>query len=202
MSGPTIGTTGGIDLDEWAKAHTPPAAPEDRPMLPGSVRGSRLICLTTRVLPALPPIVWLSLMLAGRVASPLGFFLGRPSGCLVRDMLDPGKGLVWLLLTLLAVALLSDGPPRLLRRLGWMPDEPKTPKASLESIAERHYGVTDLKIDWFGVASDGPFDGLFSASWRMGRHAVHGVLRVQDRRIWLYGPDGTEQERTRPWAGR
>ena len=90
-----------------------------------------------------------------------------------------------------------DMLPALLRRLGWMMDKPKTASASLTSMVESHYGVSNLEVDWFGAAAGGvpPFDGLYSCRYDTGRRRNNGVLRVRNHRVWLYGPDGCEEER-------
>lgn len=95
------------------------------------------------------------------------------------------------------VAVLHDSLPALLRRLGWMMDKPKTASASLTSMVEDHYGVSNLEVDWFGTAAGGvpPFDGLYSCCYDTGRRKNNGVLRVRNHRVWLYGPDGCEEER-------
>ena len=58
-------------------------------------------------------------------------------------------------------------------------------------------GVSNLEVDWFGTAAGGvpPFDGLYSCCYDTGRRKNNGVLRVQNHRVWLYGPDGCEEER-------
>ena len=113
------------------------------------------------------------------------------------NVVSPSNGWFWLLLTMFIVAVLHDSLPSLLRRLGWMMDEPKTASASLTSMVEDHYGVSNLEVDWFGTAAGGvpPFDGLYSCCYDTGRRKNNGVLRVQNHRVWLYGPDGCEEER-------
>lgn len=73
----------------------------------------------------------------------------------------------------------------------------KTASASLTSMVESHYGVSNLEVDWFGAAAGGvpPFDGLYSCRYDTGRRRNNGVLRVRNHRVWLYGPDGCEEER-------
>lgn len=75
--------------------------------------------------------------------------------------------------------------------------KPKTASASLTSMVESHYGVSNLEVDWFGAAAGGvpPFDGLYSCRYDTGRRRNNGVLRVRNHRVWLYGPDGCEEER-------
>ena len=103
----------------------------------------------------------------------------------------------WMLLVMFIVVVLHDSLPALLRRLGWMMDKPKTASASLTSMVESHYGVSNLEVDWFGAAAGGvpPFDGLYSCRYDTGRRRNNGVLRVRNHRVWLYGPDGCEEER-------
>lgn len=107
------------------------------------------------------------------------------------------NGCFWLLLVMFIVVVLHDSLPALLRRLGWMMDKPKTASASLTSMVESHYGVSNLEVDWFGAAAGGvpPFDGLYSCRYDTGRRRNNGVLRVRNHRVWLYGPDGCEEER-------
>ena len=113
------------------------------------------------------------------------------------SLLNPANGCFWLLLVMFIVVVLHDSLPALLRRLGWMMDEPKTASASLTSMVESHYGVSNLEVDWFGAAAGGvpPFDGLYSCRYDTGRRRNNGVLRVRNHRVWLYGPDGCEEER-------
>lgn len=187
---------GGIDLDEWSKAHTPESVPDRRPWFFKTVMGRGLVCLLTKVIPILLPVVWLSLVVMGMLPNPLAlfFFSADPQRM---NVAAPSNGWFWLLLTMFIVAVLYDSLPALLRRLGWMMDKPKTASASLTSMVESHYGVSNLEVDWFGTAAGGvpPFDGLYSCCYDTGRRKNNGVLRVQNHRVWLYGPDGCEEER-------
>lgn len=125
--------------------------------------------------------------------------MGRGLVCLLTKVIPilPANGCFWLLLVMFIVVVLHDSLPALLRRLGWMMDEPKTASASLTSMVEDHYGVSNLEVDWFGAAAGGvpPFDGLYSCRYDTGRRRNNGVLRVRNHRVWLYGPDGCEEER-------
>lgn len=136
------------------------------------------------------------LALAGMLPNPLALFFFSPDPQRM-NVVSPSNGWFWLLLTMFIVAVLHDSLPSLLRRLGWMMDEPKTASASLTSMVEDHYGVSNLEVDWFGTAAGGvpPFDGLYSCCYDTGRRKNNGVLRVQNHRVWLYGPDGCEEER-------
>lgn len=160
-----------------------------------TVMGRGLVCLLTKVIPILLPVVWLSLVVIGMLPNPLALFDfstdPQPS------LLNPANGCFWLLLVMFIVVVLHDSLPALLRRLGWMMDKPKTASASLTSMVESHYGVSNLEVDWFGAAAGGvpPFDGLYSCRYDTGRRRNNGVLRVRNHRVWLYGPDGCEEER-------
>ena len=191
-----VDNAGGFDLDEWSKAHAPESVPDRRPWFFKTVMGRGLVCLLTKVIPILLPVVWLSLVVMGMLPNPLAlfdFFSTDPQP----SLLNPANGCFWLLLTMFIVAVLHDSLPSLLRRLGWMMDEPKTASASLTSMVESHYGVSNLEVDWFGAAAGGvpPFDGLYSCCYDTGRRKNNGVLRVRNHRVWLYGPDGCEEER-------
>ncbi len=188
--------TGGIDLDEWRKAHAPQAGTDRRPWFFKTVMGRGLVCLLTKIIPILLPVVWLSLVVMGMLPNPLAlfdFFSTDPQPSLS----NPANGCFWLLLVMFIVIVLHDSLPALLRRLGWMMDKPKTASASLTSMVESHYGVSNLEVDWFGAAAGGvpPFDGLYSCRYDTGRRRNNGVLRVRNHRVWLYGPDGCEEER-------
>lgn len=154
------------------------------------------LCLLTKVIPILLPVVWFSLVVMGMLPNPLALFFFSPDPQRM-NVVSPSNGWFWLLLTMFIVAVLHDSLPSLLRRLGWMMDEPKTASASLTSMVEDHYGVSNLEVDWFGTAAGGvpPFDGLYSCCYDTGRRKNNGVLRVQNHRVWLYGPDGCEEER-------
>lgn len=186
---------GGFDLDEWSKAHAPESVPDRRPWFFKTVMGRGLVCLLTKIIPTLLPVVWLSLVVIGMLPNPLALFDfstdPQPS------LLNPANGCFWLLLVMFIVVVLHDSLPALLRRLGWMMDKPKTASASLTSMVESHYGVSNLEVDWFGAAAGGvpPFDGLYSCRYDTGRRRNNGVLRVRNHRVWLYGPDGCEEER-------
>lgn len=188
--------TGGIDLDEWRKAHAPQAGTDRRPWFFKTVMGRRLVCLLTKIIPILLPVVWLSLVVMGMLPNPLALFDFFPTDP-QPSSLNPANGCFWLLLVMFIVAVLHDSLPALLRRLGWMMDKPKTASASLTSMVESHYGVSNLEVDWFGTAARGvpPFDGLYSCCYDTGRRKNNGVLRVRNHRVWLYGPDGCEEER-------
>ena len=140
--------------------------------------------------------LWFSLVVMGMLPNPLALFFFSPDPQRM-NVVSPSNGWFWLLLTMFIVAVLHDSLPSLLRRLGWMMDEPKTASASLTSMVEDHYGVSNLEVDWFGTAAGGvpPFDGLYSCCYDTGRRKNNGVLRVQNHRVWLYGPDGCEEER-------
>ena len=190
-----VDNAGGFDLDERRKARAPKSIPDRRPWFFKTVMGRGLVCLLTKVIPILLPVVWLSLVVIGMLPNPLALFDfstdPQPS------LLNPANGCFWLLLVMFIVAVLHDSLPSLLRRLGWMMDKPKTASASLTSMVESHYGVSNLEVDWFGAAAGGvpPFDGLYSCRYDTGRRRNNGVLRVQNHRVWLYGPDGCEEER-------
>lgn len=190
-----VDNAGGFDLDEWRKAHAPESVPDRRPWFFKTVMGRGLVCLLTKVIPILLPVVWLSLVVIGMLPNPLALFDfstdPQPS------LLNPADGCFWLLLVMFIVVVLHDSLPALLRRLGWMMDKPKTASASLTSMVESHYGVSNLEVDWFGAAAGGvpPFDGLYSCRYDTGRRRNNGVLRVRNHRVWLYGPDGCEEER-------
>lgn len=128
---------GGIDLDEWSKAHTPESVPDRRPWFFKTVMGRGLVCLLTKVIPILLPVVWLSLVVIGMLPNPLAlfFFSADPQRM---NVAASSNGWFWLLLTMFIVAVLHDSLPSLLRRLGWMMDEPKTASASLTSMVEDH----------------------------------------------------------------
>lgn len=187
---------GGFDLDEWSKAHAPESVPDRRPWFFKTVMGRGLVCLLTKVIPTLLPVVWLSLVVMGMLPNPLALF-DFSSTDPQPSLLNPANGCFWLLLTMFIVAVLHDSLPALLRRLGWMMDKPKTASASLTSMVESHYGVSNLEVDWFGTAAGGvpPFDGLYSCRYDTGRRKNNGVLRVRNHHVWLYGPDGCEEER-------
>ena len=161
-----VDNAGGFDLDERRKARAPKSIPDRRP--------------------------W---FVMGMLPNPLALFDfstdPQPS------LLNPANGCFWLLLVMFIVVVLHDSLPALLRRLGWMMDKPKTASASLTSMVESHYGVSNLEVDWFGAAAGGvpPFDGLYSCRYDTGRRRNNGVLRVRNHRVWLYGPDGCEEER-------
>lgn len=190
-----VDNAGGFDLDEWRKAHAPESVPDRRPWFFKTVMGRGLVCLLTKVIPILLPVVWLSLVVIGMLPNPLALFDfstdPQPS------LLNPANGCFWLLLVMFIVVVLHDSLPALLRRLSWMMDKPKTASASLTSMVESHYGVSNLEVDWFGAAAGGvpPFDGLYSCRYDTGRRRNNGVLRVRNHRVWLYGPDGCEEER-------
>ena len=173
-----VDNAGGFDLDERRKARAPK------------------LCLLTKVIPILLPVVWFSLVVMGMLPNPLALFFFSPDPQRM-NVVSPSNGWFWLLLTMFIVAVLHDSLPSLLRRLGWMMDEPKTASASLTSMVEDHYGVSNLEVDWFGTAAGGvpPFDGLYSCCYDTGRRKNNGLLRVQNHRVWLYGPDGCEEER-------
>ena len=156
---------GGIDLDEWSKTHTPESVPDRRPWFFKTVMGRGLVCLLTKVIPILLPVVWLSLVVMDMLPNPLAlfFFSADPQRM---NVAASSNGWFWLLLTMFIVAVLYDSLPALLRRLGWMMDKPKTASASLTSMVESHYGVSNLEVDWFGTAAGGvpPFDGLYSCA--------------------------------------
>lgn len=122
-----VDNAGGFDLDERRKARAPKSIPDRRPWFFKTVMGRGLVCLLTKVIPILLPVVWFS----------------------------------------------------------------------LTSMVESHYGVSNLEVDWFGAAAGGvpPFDGLYSCRYDTGRRRNNGVLRVRNHRVWLYGPDGCEEER-------
>lgn len=187
---------GGFDLDERSKAHTPESVPDRRPWFFKTVMGRGLVCLLTKVIPILLPVVWFSLVVMGMLPNPLALFFFSPDPQRM-NVVSPSNGWFWLLLTMFIVAVLHDSLPSLLRRLGWMMDKPKTASASLTSMVESHYGVSNLEVDWFGTAAGGvpPFDGLYSCRYDTGRRKNNGVLRVRNHRVWLYGPDGCEEER-------
>ena len=155
-----VDNAGGFDLDEWRKAHAPESVPDRRPWFFKTVMGRGLVCLLTKVIPILLPVVWLSLVVIGMLPNPLALFDfstdPQPS------LLNPANGCFWLLLVMFIVVVLHDSLPALLRRLGWMMDKPKTASASLTSMVESHYGVSNLEVDWFGAAAGGvpPFDGF------------------------------------------
>lgn len=176
-------------------ARAPKSIPDRRPWFFKTVMGRGLVCLLTKVIPILLPVVWFSLVVMGMLPNPLALFDfstdPQPS------LLNPANGCFWLLLVMFIVVVLHDSLPALLRRLGWMMDKPKTASASLTSMVESHYGVSNLEVDWFGAAAGGvpPFDGLYSCRYDTGRRRNNGVLRVRNHRVWLYGPDGCEEER-------
>lgn len=190
-----VDNAGGFDLDERRKARAPKSIPDRRPWFFKTVMGRGLVCLLTKVIPILLPVVWFSLVVMGMLPNPLALFDfstdPQPS------LLNPANGCFWLLLVMFIVVVLHDSLPALLRRLGWMMDKPKTASASLTSMVESHYGVSNLEVDWFGAAAGGvpPFDGLYSCRYDTGRRRNNGVLRVRNHRVWLYGPDGCEEER-------
>lgn len=191
-----VDNAGGFDLDERRKARAPKSIPDRRPWFFKTVMGRGLVCLLTKVIPILLPVVWFSLVVMGMLPNPLALFFFSPDPQRM-NVVSPSNGWFWLLLTMFIVAVLHDSLPSLLRRLGWMMDEPKTASASLTSMVEDHYGVSNLEVDWFGTAAGGvpPFDGLYSCCYDTGRRKNNGVLRVQNHRVWLYGPDGCEEER-------
>lgn len=119
-----VDNAGGFDLDEWSKAHAPESVPDRRPWFFKTVMGRGLVCLLTKVIPILLPVVWLSLVVMGMLPNPLAlfdFFSTDPQP----SLLNPANGCFWLLLTMFIVAVLHDSLPSLLRRLGWMMDEPQ-----------------------------------------------------------------------------
>lgn len=191
-----VDNAGGFDLDERRKAHAPKSIPDRRPWFFKTVMGRGLVCLLTKVIPILLPVVWFSLVVMGMLPNPLALFFFSPDPQRM-NVVSPSNGWFWLLLTMFIVAVLHDSLPALLRRLGWMMDKPKTASASLTSMVESHYGVSNLEVDWFGAAAGGvpPFDGLYSCRYDTGRRRNNGVLRVRNHRVWLYGPDGCEEER-------
>lgn len=191
-----VDNAGGFDLDERRKARAPKSIPDRRPWFFKTVMGRGLVCLLTKVIPILLPVVWFSLVVMGMLPNPLALFFFSPDPQRM-NVVSPSNGWFWLLLTMFIVAVLHDSLPSLLRRLGWMMDEPKTASASLTSMVESHYDVSNLEVDWFGTAAGGvpPFDGLYSCCYDTGRRKNNGVLRVQNHRVWLYGPDGCEEER-------
>lgn len=190
-----VDNAGGFDLDERRKARAPKSIPDRRPWFFKTVMGRGLVCLLTKVIPILLPVVWFSLVVMGMLPNPLALFFFSPDP--QPSLLNPANGCFWLLLVMFIVVVLHDSLPALLRRLGWMMDEPKTASASLTSMVESHYGVSNLEVDWFGAAAGGvpPFDGLYSCRYDTGRRRNNGVLRVRNHRVWLYGPDGCEEER-------
>lgn len=191
-----VDNAGGFDLDERRKARAPKSIPDRRPWFFKTVMGRGLVCLLTKVIPILLPVVWFSLVVMGMLPNPLALFFFSPDPQRM-NVVSPSDGWFWLLLTMFIVAVLHDSLPALLRRLGWMMDKPKTASASLTSMVESHYGVSNLEVDWFGTAAGGvpPFDGLYSCRYDTGRRKNNGVLRVRNHRVWLYGPDGCEEER-------
>lgn len=177
-----VDNAGGFDLDERRKARAPKSIPDRRPWFFKTVMGRGLVCLLTKVIPILLPVVWFSLVVMGILHGPAAVVIESSQ---------------WMLLVMFIVVVLHDSLPALLRRLGWMMDKPKTASASLTSMVESHYGVSNLEVDWFGAAAGGvpPFDGLYSCRYDTGRRRNNGVLRVRNHRVWLYGPDGCEEER-------
>lgn len=170
-----VDNAGGFDLDERRKARAPKSIPDRRPWFFKTVMGRGLVCLLTKVIPILLPVVWFSLVVMGMLPNPLALFDfstdPQPS------LLNPANGCFWLLLVMFIVVVLHS--------------------ASLTSMVESHYGVSNLEVDWFGAAAGGvpPFDGLYSCRYDTGRRRNNGVLRVRNHRVWLYGPDGCEEER-------
>ena len=149
-----VDNAGGFDPDERRKARAPKSIPDRRPWFFKTVMGRGLVCLLTKVIPILLPVVWFSLVVMGMLPNPLALFFFSPDPQRM-NVVSPSNGWFWLLLTMFIVAVLHDSLPSLLRRLGWMMDEPKTASASLTSMVEDHYGVSNLEVDWFGTAAGG-----------------------------------------------
>lgn len=137
---------GGFDLDERSKAHTPESVPDRRPWFFKTVMGRGLVCLLTKVIPTLLPVVWLSLVVMGMLPNPLALFDFSSTDPQRMNVVSPSNGWFWLLLTMFIVAVLHDSLPSLLRRLGWMMDEPKTASASLTSMVGGRRGPAVRRI--------------------------------------------------------
>lgn len=74
-----------------------------------TVMGRGLVCLLTKVIPILLPVVWFSLVVMGMLPNPLALFDfstdPQPS------LLNPANGCFWLLLVMFIVVVLHDHCP-------------------------------------------------------------------------------------------
>lgn len=69
-----VDNAGGFDLDERRKARAPKSIPDRRPWFFKTVMGRGLVCLLTKVIPILLPVVWFSLVVMGMLPNPLALF--------------------------------------------------------------------------------------------------------------------------------
>lgn len=88
-----VDNAGGFDLDERRKARAPKSIPDRRPWFFKTVMGRGLVCLLTKVIPILLPVVWFSLVVMGMLPNPLALFDfstdPQPS------LLNPANGCFW-----------------------------------------------------------------------------------------------------------
>ena len=63
-----------FDLDERRKTRAPESIPDRRPWFFKTVMGRGLVCLLTKVIPILLPVVWFSLVVIGMLPNPLALF--------------------------------------------------------------------------------------------------------------------------------
>lgn len=75
-----VDNAGGFDLDERRKARAPESIPDRRPWFFKTVMGRGLVCLLTKVIPILLPVVWFSLVVMGMLPNPLA--LAEPAGAI------------------------------------------------------------------------------------------------------------------------
>ena len=73
-----VDNAGGFDLDERRKARAPKSIPDRRPWFFKTVMGRGLVCLLTKVIPILLPVVWFSLVVMGMLPNPLALFFFSP----------------------------------------------------------------------------------------------------------------------------
>lgn len=104
-----VDNAGGFDLDEWRKARAPESVPDRRPWFFKTVMGRGLVCLLTKVIPILLPVVWFSLVVMGMLPNPLALFFFSPDP--QPSLLNPANGWFWLLLTMFIVAVLHRSFP-------------------------------------------------------------------------------------------
>lgn len=178
----TIAAAGGFDLNEWKETHMPDRGPDRRPAFFRTVRGRLLVFAPTRGLQILAVLALIALLISGRMP-PLS-----PS----RPWL-PSNGWFWIF-AMLCVLLLCELLHGLFARLGWADARPKAIAPSSRTAVEGHYGVDGLTVadhDDVPVVS-----GLYPCTYLAGGRACSGVLRVDNGHVWLYGPDGAEQEGT------
>ena len=172
-----IGDAGGLDLNEWEREHAPAPEPDRRPAFFKSIWGRGLVFALTRAVPVCIPLAWICLINSPSNPSPLD-----PAGPTFRFLTG---------LFVVAVSILFFGGALRdwLRRLGWVADRPR-PIGDARTAIEDHYGVTRLSVS--GDNGIPVVSGLYPCVFMAGESACSGVLRVDGRHVWLYGPDGSE----------